>query len=119
MKLLLFLKEFLIVHVCVSVYKGKHDENTLNECVVLSNKFNKIYVTHRLHVKLQTVDAFFIIHTVCQNGKFGSNCLQSCGKCKGGSRCHHVNGSCFNGCSPGYNGTLCMDGMVLFIFFHL
>mgnify|MGYP003691678737 CR=1 FL=1 len=66
MKLLLFLKEFLIVHVCVSVYKGKHDENTLNECVVLSNKFNiykiyiKIYVTHRLHVKLQTVAAFLL-----------------------------------------------------------
>lgn len=60
MKLLVFLKEFLIVHVCVSVYKGKHDENTLNECVVLSNKFNKIYVTHRLHVKLQTVAAFLL-----------------------------------------------------------
>ena len=47
---------------CVSVHTGKHDDTaentTLNECMVLSNKLNKIYVTHRLHVKLQTGAAF-------------------------------------------------------------
>jgi hypothetical protein len=25
-----------------------------------------------------------------------------CGHCKNNEACHHINGSCFHGCAPGY-----------------
>ena len=41
---------------------------------------------------------------------FGQDCNERCGECLGKEQCHHVNGSCINGCKPGYKGTMCTTG---------
>ena len=34
-------------------------------------------------------------------------------------QCHHVNGTCLEGCDVGYEGEMCVDGTVFQIIFHL
>ena len=41
---------------------------------------------------------------------FGKDCTESCGKCVNNDKCHLVNGSCVNGCNPGYYGINCTNG---------
>lgn len=43
----------------------------------------------------------------CENGKYGLNCENNCGHCQQDTQCHNVNGSCLQGCSPGYIGSFC------------
>lgn len=45
----------------------------------------------------------------CETGYFGSECLNKCGHCLNASYCHHINGSCLNGCSKGYKGEDCKE----------
>ena len=47
---------------------------------------------------------------MCENGTFGQDCTQICGKCVGDKPCHHIDGTCMNGCDPGYKGNLCTEG---------
>ena len=41
---------------------------------------------------------------------YGTNCSMSCGNCVGGEQCHHINGSCLNGCNLGWQPDMCVDG---------
>ena len=41
---------------------------------------------------------------------FGQGCMESCGHCVALKQCHHVNGSCLNGCDRGYQGIKCKKG---------
>ena len=50
--------------------------------------------------------------TECTNGTYGNGCQQRCGHCKDLKQCHHVNGTCLDGCGPGYDGEFCSLGMV-------
>ena len=50
------------------------------------------------------------IPTVCDGGMFGKHCNESCGKCLNDGQCDHINGSCLNGCNPGYHGMTCTEG---------
>ncbi|XP_061192787.1 multiple epidermal growth factor-like domains protein 10 [Saccostrea echinata] len=43
----------------------------------------------------------------CDDGKFGLKCDQPCGFCFGKEQCHHINGTCLNGCDRGYQGINC------------
>uniref|UniRef100_K1QJT4 Scavenger receptor class F member 2 n=1 Tax=Magallana gigas TaxID=29159 RepID=K1QJT4_MAGGI len=45
----------------------------------------------------------------CSPGNYGINCLQKCGECRGKSPCNKINGSCPDGCSAGYIGSLCSE----------
>lgn len=45
----------------------------------------------------------------CKNGYFGPECSRKCGHCLESKHCHHINGSCLNGCSHGYRGDLCNE----------
>ena len=47
---------------------------------------------------------------------FGQDCNERCGECVGKEQCHHVNGSCFNGCKPGYKGIMCTKGYQSYFF---
>nr|XP_022311901.1 platelet endothelial aggregation receptor 1-like isoform X2 [Crassostrea virginica] len=44
---------------------------------------------------------------VCKEGFFGNECSRSCGKCRNKQTCHHINGSCLNGCDEGVQGWNC------------
>lgn len=41
---------------------------------------------------------------------YGYNCSILCGKCFESEQCHHVNGTCMNGCDSGYQGEHCTEG---------
>ncbi|GFO43126.1 multiple epidermal growth factor-like domains 10 [Plakobranchus ocellatus] len=45
----------------------------------------------------------------CTRGKYGPGCSQSCSdNCAGqGDPCHYVDGTCTQGCDPGYQGSYC------------
>lgn len=51
----------------------------------------------------------YAIHyiTECPLGTFGNNCRRECGYCEEKYHCHHINGSCLNGCLHGYRGEQC------------
>lgn len=54
----------------------------------------------------------YFCFTECDNGLFGRNCTSTCGKCVGAEQCHHINGTCLNGCDPGYKGADCTKGLL-------
>ena len=45
----------------------------------------------------------------CENGTYGQECANTCGQCID-DFCFHTNGTCLNGCGPGYVGELCKTG---------
>lgn len=48
----------------------------------------------------------FNVITACAAGTFGWNCLEKCGKCRGGAACDRVTGLCPADCEDGYMGTI-------------
>lgn len=46
----------------------------------------------------------------CDDGVFGENCNTSCGRCISSEPCHHINGTCMNGCESGFHGWNCTEG---------
>lgn len=45
----------------------------------------------------------------CTGSMFGDGCLSQCGQCAVNLQCHHINGTCLNGCKPGYNLQFCNE----------
>lgn len=43
----------------------------------------------------------------CDGNKYGPGCSLTCGACINHTQCHHINGSCLQGCGPGYKGQYC------------
>ena len=59
------------------------------------------------NIKLSACEAYFIsacFFTLCIAQMYGAICSQSCGNCSNGETCHHVNGTCLNGCNEGFTG---------------
>ncbi|XP_061165615.1 uncharacterized protein LOC133174518 [Saccostrea echinata] len=48
--------------------------------------------------------------TECTYNMYGRNCSRRCGNCRNGGKCHHINGTCSNGCIQGYKGIFCSTG---------
>lgn len=46
----------------------------------------------------------------CPNQTYGLECKKICGNCKNKESCHHVDGSCLNGCDKGVYGEKCDIG---------
>ncbi|GFN78785.1 multiple epidermal growth factor-like domains 10 [Plakobranchus ocellatus] len=55
-----------------------------------------------------------IILTACEDGSYGSGCLNSCSdKCAQTTNiCDRFNGHCNGGCEPGYEAPVCTQGTV-------
>ena len=49
----------------------------------------------------------FISFKECAIGYYGNGCSEECGHCIDQNGCHHLNGTCSNGCKEGYMGDLC------------
>lgn len=45
--------------------------------------------------------------TECPLGQYGEACEKLCEQCSDPSECHHLHGTCSNGCKPGYKGNRC------------
>lgn len=46
----------------------------------------------------------------CDGMKYGFGCIYNCGTCLDHKQCHHINGSCLQGCDAGFEGNLCKTG---------
>ena len=57
----------------------------------------------------------FCIVTECDNGTFGKDCTESCGNCVKDGQCHFVNGTCMNGCVPGFSGPFCIESNIFWV----
>lgn len=54
---------------------------------------------------------FFIFCVkACASGMYGQNCSVPCENCLKLEQCHHINGTCMNGCASGYKGSRCTEG---------
>lgn len=51
----------------------------------------------------------------CTAKTYGLECQRVCGNCRNGDPCHHVNGSCINGCDKGTFGVRCDTGLLVYL----
>ena len=70
------------------------------------------YCKLSLHISLIKHD---LLPIECAGEMFGQNCKKSCGKCLNNEQCHHINGSCLNGCNPGYHGINCIERIYILL----
>ena len=61
------------------------------------------------------VSRYFFFNIACDPGTYGQRCGKRSGYCWKKENCFHTNGTCLNGCDPGYSGDLC--NACVFIFF--
>ena len=52
----------------------------------------------------------FIFFLACSRGAYGTKCHEMCGHCFEEQNCFHIDGTCLNGCDPGYYGVSCKTG---------
>lgn len=48
------------------------------------------------------LDMAYIFFSACDGGMHGEKCSIPCGNCLASEQCHHINGTCINGCVSGY-----------------
>ena len=58
---------------------------------------------------------FFSNILECTPGTYGENCDNVCGVCFNNESCNIVNGSCPDGCGPGYHGDGCDLGKTIIL----
>ena len=68
-------------------------------------------LTETFKIHRFSILSIYYLPTDCDEGMFGKYCNESCGKCLNDEQCHHINGSCLNGCASGYRGINCTEGM--------
>lgn len=71
--------------------------------------FSDIYLYYSLGMFKIYHDIFAVV-TECTGLMYGQNCNISCGHCIKSDECHHINGTCMNGCNIGYQGLHCTEG---------
>ena len=47
--------------------------------------------------------------TECDDGKYGTGCVMTCGQCADGLQCNKSTGVCETGCKPGWEGRFCNE----------
>ena len=65
---------------------------------------------HREHKQINIFyDSYGMFIPGCSNGTYGAGCSNNCsGHCmKYGYQCNHTDGSCPDGCYPGWEGAYC------------
>lgn len=75
---------------------------------------------YELYQPLFIKNVFYVVlftFTECSNVKFEDGCYRDCGYCRNMSQCHHENGSCVNGCEPGYKQYDCKQRMSKYPYF--
>ena len=52
-------------------------------------------------------DLFSVFDSACPSGRYGKGCKYPCGDCLNDITCHHINGTCEDGCGDGFYGEFC------------
>ena len=55
----------------------------------------------------------------CDPGTYGAGCNEICGHCFQKDTCLHTNGTCAEGCAPGYTGELCKACKLIFVSYSI
>lgn len=76
--------------------------------------FLKIYIYKvifflNVRTKMHIVN-LYLMYLECNQGTYGKDCQHRCGSCINQTHCHYVNGTCLEGCGPGYLGQRCDEG---------
>lgn len=58
--------------------------------------------------------SFVCLFAECESGTYGKECKGRCGHCLNSTDCFHVNGTCLNGCGPGFRGNMCTTRNIFF-----
>ena len=59
---------------------------------------------------------FVLLLVDCIGGRYGTTCGEDCGHCTNNDVCDKSNGYCPSGCSAGYKGNTCQEGMIYKLF---
>ena len=59
------------------------------------------------------IDESLLMITECSDGNYGLGCSQTCHHCTSPDICDKPTGRCPNGCSAGYQGDNCDQGMAI------
>nr|XP_022291075.1 uncharacterized protein LOC111102569 isoform X2 [Crassostrea virginica] len=81
---------------------GQPDNSGEEDCLMMYGKDGTWY-----DYKCAEALPFICEKQTCPKGTYGANCNNTCGHCLGQGRCQLTNGTCLNGCEPGYIGNLC------------
>ncbi|KAL4230214.1 hypothetical protein ACF0H5_010599 [Mactra antiquata] len=49
------------------------------------------------------------VYEVCDNGTYGINCTEQCGRCLNNEPCNKTSGECESGCQSGWTGAMCRN----------
>lgn len=74
---------------------------------------------HCLNLTKKAITSLLHDFTACSGGVYGQNCSLPCGQCLDNEQCHHINGTCMNGCGRGYQGLNCTEGQHLLVNFNI
>lgn len=77
----------------------------------------KNYKNDKINVKIACIFLFCFIE--CYPGTYGAGCNATCGYCINNEACLHTNGTCAQGCDPGYKGELCNACKLIFVTFKI
>lgn len=77
-------------------------------CILKKTKINSTCY----FVGLKIYFCFCCLIIACDSNFYGENCSLPCGHCLDSKQCHHINGTCLNGCDGGHQGLNCMEGSV-------
>ena len=75
-------------------------------------RHSEVWIDKWLNIPNSSNTAFCLKE--CYNDMYGAGCTEACGQCRDSKPCHHINGSCVDGCAPGFKGTLCVEGKTSF-----
>lgn len=77
------------------------------------NSFFLIWLMFCYYFHYLPLGRVYIINWLeCSDGFYGEECSSSCGHCLNDSACHHVTGTCDQGCEPGYQAPNCTEGIL-------
>ena len=84
-----------------------------DQAVLISDVLNSCFLKHIFQIYI-----FFIL--ACENLTYGLDCREVCGNCLNLKQCNHINGSCMEGCDPGFQGEKCVRGTFTnLVFLHI
>lgn len=86
-------------------------------CNIKSFSYRQVFLQSNVFVHSYQYTLLFLpFSKECSSGYFGEQCNGICGHCKDISACHHITGTCAEGCVPGYRFPKCTEGIYHTVF---
>ena len=93
----------------VVIWAGK-ETTAINVIHISWDQALLIFVWRFEQLLLKHVFQIYFYIYACENLTYGLDCREICGNCLNLKQCNHINGSCMEGCDPGFQGEKCVRG---------